>query len=178
MLLCALNGKINQPFLAELMKLKFIHRRRLSLNLLHGFLSNFSFCFPWDISPEIFYEYFSFSFTWDPVGAKISKRYSYKSEPKVFKLFLNFLLMVLSKLHLGFLKFWKLKYNNFFLLIRDPMGVKISIHWSYKSQPTFFKLVLNFPPNGPHKTVFGVYEILSLWFLSKFFRNCQIHHCT
>ncbi len=40
----------------------------------------------------IFYECFSFSLTWDPMGAKISKRYSsYKSQPKVFKLFLNFL---------------------------------------------------------------------------------------
>ncbi len=39
-----------------------------------------------------FYEYLSFSLTWDSMGAKISKRYSfYKSQPKAFKLFLNFL---------------------------------------------------------------------------------------
>ncbi len=39
----------------------------------------------------IFYEYFSFSLTWDPMGVKISKCYSsYKLQPKVFKLFLNF----------------------------------------------------------------------------------------
>ncbi len=39
----------------------------------------------------IFYEYFSFSLTWDPMGKKISKRYfSYKSQPNVLKLFLNF----------------------------------------------------------------------------------------
>ncbi len=41
-----------------------------------------------------FYEYFSFSLTWDPMGAKISKRYSsssYKSQLKAFTLFLNFL---------------------------------------------------------------------------------------
>ncbi len=35
------------------------------------------------------YEIFSFSLTWDPMGAKISKRCSYKSQPKAFKLFLN-----------------------------------------------------------------------------------------
>ena len=36
---------------------------------------------------------FSFSLTWDPMGAKISKRCtsSYKSQPKAFKLFLNVL---------------------------------------------------------------------------------------
>ncbi len=39
----------------------------------------------------IFYEYFSFSLTWDRMGAKISKRYSYKSQPKVLKVYLNFL---------------------------------------------------------------------------------------
>ncbi len=50
----------------------------------------------------LFYEYFSFSLTWDPMGAKISKRYS-----------------------------------------------------SYKSQPKVFKRILNFLPNGPHKTTFG-----------------------
>ena len=38
-----------------------------------------------------FYEYFSFSLTWDPIGARISKRYSCKSLPKVFKLLLTFL---------------------------------------------------------------------------------------
>ena len=46
------------------------------------------------------YEYFSFSLTWDPMGAKMSKLYSsYQSQPicgwfkkpQVLKLFLNFL---------------------------------------------------------------------------------------
>ncbi len=56
---------------------------RLSLKLLHGFLSNFSCGFPWAICPDglfvfekkikilNFYEYFSFSLTWDPIGAKL-----------------------------------------------------------------------------------------------------------
>ncbi len=42
------------------------------------------------------------------------------------------------------------------------MGAKISIRYSsYKSQPKVLKLVLNFPPNGPHKSMFGIFEILS-----------------
>ncbi len=65
----------------------------------------------------IFYEYFSFSLTWDPMGAKISKRYS-----------------------------------------------------SYKSQPKTFKLFLNFLPSGPHKTTFGIFEILKIEILMNFFR--------
>ncbi len=65
----------------------------------------------------IFYEYFSFSLTWDPMGGKIGKRYSsYKSHPKAFKVFLNFL------------------------------------------------------PNGPHKTTFGIFEILKIKILMNFFR--------
>ena len=56
----------------------------------------------------MFYEYFSFSLIWQP--CKLSKRYSYKSQPKVLK----------------------------------------------------------FPPIGPHKTIFGIFEILSFRFLEKF----------
>ncbi len=37
------------------------------------------------------------------------------------------------------------------------MGAKISKRYSsYKEQPNVFKLVLNFPPNGPHKTPLGI----------------------
>ncbi len=60
---------------------------------------------------NFFYEYFSFSLTWDPMGAKLSKSYS-----------------------------------------------------SCKSQPKAFKLFLNFLTNGPHKTTFGIFEILKLKF--------------
>ncbi len=42
------------------------------------------------------------------------------------------------------------------------MGVKIlKGYFSYKSQPKLLKLVLNFPPNGPHKIRFGIFEIWS-----------------
>ncbi len=75
------------------------------------------FYFKKKILGGIFYEYFSFLLTWDPMGVKISKRYSsYKSHPKAFKLFLNFLL------------------------------------------------------NGPHKTTFGIFEILTIEILTNFFR--------
>ena len=41
---------------------------------------------------KIFNDFFSFSLTFDPMGAKIAKRYSsYKSQVKAFKLFLNIL---------------------------------------------------------------------------------------
>ena len=33
------------------------------------------------------------------------------------------------------------------------------------------KLVLNFPPSGPHKTTFGIIDMLSFWFLTIFFRK-------
>ncbi len=38
------------------------------------------------------------------------------------------------------------------------MGVTISKLYSYKSQSNVFKLLLNFPPNGPHKTRFGYFK--------------------
>ncbi len=59
----------------------------------------------------------------------------------------------------------------------DPMGAKISKRYSYKSHPNILKLVMNFPPNGPHKITLGIFEILSLRFLMIFFQKFQIHHC-
>ncbi len=38
----------------------------------------------------------------------------------------------------------------------DSIGMKISKHYSYKLQLKVLKLVLNFSPNGPHKTPFGI----------------------
>ncbi len=32
------------------------------------------------------------------------------------------------------------------------------------------KLVLNFPPNGPHKSIFGIFEILKIEILTNFIR--------
>ena len=87
---------------------------RLSLKLLHGFLSNFSCGFPWAICPDFFFlfifdlffnffkEYFSFSLTWNPMGAKTSKRYSsLKSLLHSFNLSWIFLSVVLTKVLFG-----------------------------------------------------------------------------
>ncbi len=58
-----------------------------------------------------FCEYFSVSLTRDPMAAKTSKRYSsYKSQPKVLKLFLHLLRNNPHKTTIGILKFWKLKF--------------------------------------------------------------------
>ncbi len=51
------------------------------------------------------------------------------------------------------------------------MGEKISKCYSpYKSQPKVFKLFLNFLPNGRHKTMFGIFEILKIEILTNFIR--------
>ena len=149
---------------------------------MHGFHSNFSCGLPWAIRPVVFlifekkiyfYEHISFSLTWDPMGAKISKGCSsYKSQPQVFKLFLNFLpngphkttFMIFEILKIEILtnvfRFrwhgtqWERKFQN-----ATPI----------KSQPNVLKLALNFPRNGSHKTAFGVFDILSFWFLMIFF---------
>ena len=63
------------------------------------------------------------------------------------------------------------RFLNYFLricsfsLTWDPMGAKISKGYScYKPQAKCFKLFLNFLPTGPHKIVFGIFEILKLKF--------------
>ncbi len=55
-----------------------------------------------------FYEHFSFSLTWDPVGAKTSKRIPYKPQPKVFKR-LNFLPNGPHKTTFGTFKIFKIE---------------------------------------------------------------------
>ena len=54
---------------------------------------------------ENFNEFYSFSLTWDPMGVNISKCYSYKSQPKVSKLVLNFSPNDRHKISFGILKF-------------------------------------------------------------------------
>ncbi len=41
---------------------------------------------------------------------------------------------------------------------------------SYKSQQKVFKRFLNFLPNGPHKSIFGIFEILKIEILTNFIR--------
>ena len=58
------------------------------------------------------------SLTWDPTGAKISKRYfPYKSQPKAVNLFRNFLPHGPHKTTIGFLKFWNWNFNAFIALL-------------------------------------------------------------
>ncbi len=86
---------------AELMELKFVRRPSVcGIDYLRSYCMDFfRILVVASAGPYfqtyffIFYEYFSFSLTWDPMGAKISKRYSYLKELlNLFKLFLKFLL--------------------------------------------------------------------------------------
>ncbi len=124
---------------------------RLSLNLSHGFFFKLSCCFLWAIPPHgfwicekknvlgIFLRIFFIFIKWDSIGA-ISKRLSYKSQPEVFKLFLNFSSQWTSQNWVW--DFWNFENSNFneffsFSLTWDSMGVKISKSYSpYISQPT------------------------------------------
>ena len=112
------------------------------LNLMHRFLSNYGGCFPWAIRSEfflifkkilkgIFYEYFSFSLTWNSMRAKASKRYSFKSVLNFFKLLMNFLLNGRHKSNV--LDFEFAIFNDFFSfsLIWHPMGTKSSKHYAF-----------------------------------------------
>ncbi len=76
------------------------------------------------------------------MGANISKRYSsYKSQPKMFKLFLNLLHNGPYKIAFGSFEMLKIEFIeiDLFSLTWDPMGVKISKRYSYKSQLKLFK---------------------------------------
>ncbi len=87
----------------------------------------------------VVYEYFSFSLTWDLVGAKISKRYSYKSQWNVSKLVLNFLLKGPHKNTFGVFEILKIEHLTIFFCVFvniGPRGSEISKRYSsYKSQP-------------------------------------------
>ncbi len=93
------------------------------------------------------------------MGTKISKRYSYKSQTKVFKLILNFLL---NGSH-------KIKFGIFEILIFFSVFLNMGPYGSENSKTLlllqiadkYFKLVLKFPKIGPHKITLGIFEI---WF--------------
>ncbi len=184
---------------AELMKSKFIHRpsvhlwHRLSLKLLHGFLSNFGCSFPRAIYPDsffifekkIFFNFLRIFFVFvnmGPYGSENFKKLLFlQKQPKAFNLFLHFLLKGPHKIAFGIVwnfENWNFNYFFSFSLTWDPMRVKISKSYSsYKSQPKAFKFFLNFLPNGPHKTTFVVFEMV-LRFLMIYFRKFQIKHCS
>ena len=115
---------------------------------------------------EFFYKYFSFPLTWDPMGVKISKRYSsLKLLLNLFKpCFLKFLLSCPHKSTV--LDFWNFEFAIFhdffffsFPLTWDPVGAKSSKSYSsLKSLLNLFKPFLKFLLHGPHKSV-----VLDVW---------------
>ncbi len=160
---------------AQLMKSKFARRPssvrlwyRLSLKLLHGFLSNCTCGFPWAIPPDI---------NMGPYGSKHFKTLLLQIAATCFQTSPEFSSQWSSRNCLC--DFWNLKIEILtiffsFSLTWAPLGAKISKRYScYKSQPNFFKLVLNFPPNVPHKTMFGNFGIFSFRFLTFFFENVK-----
>ena len=89
----------------------------------------------------ILYEYFSYSLIWDPIGAKISKRYSsYKSQPKSFKLFLIFSQWYSQKYAWNFWKFENWNFNDFFFIFLNIYG--------YDSQNFKMPLLLQITAEG------------------------------
>ena len=103
------------------------------------------------------------------MGVKISQRYSsYKSQPKAFKRFLNFLPNGPRKTTIETLETLNIEILTSFFsfsLTWDPMGANISkCYSSYKSQPKVLKVILNFPPNGPHEILFGIFEMFKFFF--------------
>ena len=84
----------------------------LSLKLLYGFLSNFSSGFPWTVCPDVFF-IFEKKLFWFFLRIFFKLQNSTTPTNRSWK-FSNFsrifFLMVLTKQHLGFLKFWKLKF--------------------------------------------------------------------
>ncbi len=92
------------------------------------------------------------------MGANISKRYSsYKSQPKAFKRFLNFLPNGAHKNTVGIFEILKTEILLIFFsfsLTWDPMGAKIAKRYFFflKSILNPFKLFLNFLLSGPHRS--------------------------
>ena len=103
------------------------------------------------------------------MGAKISKLYSsYKSQPRVFTFFLNFLPDGPHKSTvLDFFNFEFAIFNNFslFCLTWDPMGAKSSKRYSSIPQITLEYFETS------HKTSQKKFEILSYRFLTIFPQN-------
>ncbi len=61
---------------------------------------------------------------------------------------------------------WILLFFVFHLTLYH-MGATFLKCYSYKPQPNVFKLFLKFPPNGPDKTTFGIFQILKTEFSSQ-----------
>ena len=117
---------------------------------------------------DFFYEYFLISLTWDP----ISKRYSDdKLQPKVLKLLLNFLPNGPYRTTLGFLKFWKFKFQQI-LLIFNGMGPYGSDNFKtllLQIATKSFETRPEFSSQWSSQNYVGIFEILSFGFVTFFF---------
>ena len=150
----------------------------------------------------IFNDFFLFSLTWDPMGTKNSKHFSHKSQPKVFKLSLNFLPYSLHKASFGILKilslmnfvFRKFQIHNFMLwrnkkpqlsgrrVLVERNGVKFGIRLEYLRYMGYLwpytvqcHLGVNLCScNYSDNTIFNVLLLLHLWFFySQTFYSCS-----
>ncbi len=93
------------------------------------------------------------------MGAKVLKRYSScKSQPKVFKVFLNFLPNGPHKTKFGSFDILKIEILMYFVIfsnIGPYRGGNFKTLLLPKTQRPVMKLVLNFSPDGPHKMLRG-----------------------
>ncbi len=151
---------------------------------MHGFLSNFSCGFPWAICPDVYFifekktfsDFLRIFFVFVNMGPYGSENFKMllllQIADKSFQTFPEFSSQWSSQNHVwDFWNFENWNFNKFysFSLTWDPMGAKISKRYSsYKSQPKVFKLFLKFLPNGPHKSMFGIFEILKIEILTNF----------
>ncbi len=162
---------------AELMKPKFVRRRSsvYGINYLltycmdffqilvvaspgpYAHTAFFFFFHFWKINFWIFYEYFSFSLKWDPMGAKTSKHYSLKSFLNLFNLFRNFLLSGLHKITV--LDFWNFEFSIlaiFFNLTILPSGETKNPNYLKNERPQS-ETEWNLGPGGEYSVYTGYF---------------------
>ncbi len=165
---------------AELMKSKFVRRpsvvrlwHRLSLKLLHGFLSNLSCGFPWAIWLEGFFFFFWFClrifFMFVNIGPYGSQNFKMLLLPQSllnsFKLCLNFLLS--GSHNSTILDFWNFDFFDFsgILFVFVNMGPYGSQNFKTLLLPhiTFelFQTFLNFLSQGSSQKYF--FGFLKFW---------------
>ncbi len=110
---------------------------KLFLNFLLSSPHKIPFLDFWNFEFLIFQDFFSFSLTWDPIGAQTSKRYSsLKSLLNHFNLFLNFLLSGSHKSTvLDFWNFEFLIFKNFFNFTIVPYGETKNLNYLENERP-------------------------------------------
>ncbi len=120
---------VDSRFHAALWSCSLWHQ--LSLNLLHGFLSNFGSCFPWAICPDVFgikkwfLDFLRMIFVFINMGPYGSKKFKTLLLPQItFEFFQTFLKFLLSCPHKSTgLNFW----NFEFLIFHDFSS--FSLQW-------------------------------------------------